>query len=70
MNVDLIRKALEAASSLMVIEIWAPPMHQSEKKRRFKAREAVQKLCIEATNELNRAYPAAKTARDTKTGAG
>jgi hypothetical protein len=51
-----IETALKAASSLMVVEVWAPPEHQFEKENRFKAREYVQKLCIAAQADLQRLF--------------
>lgn len=57
LDADLIRKALKAATSLVVAEVWAPPVHEFEKEQRFKVRDAVQKLCMEAEIELNRIHP-------------
>lgn len=54
MDKEKIRKALDAASKLMVVEVWAPPVHQFEIDRRYEARSAVQKLCLEALIELNK----------------
>jgi hypothetical protein len=38
MDHEKIRRALKAASSLIVVEIWAPAELQFEKETRFKAR--------------------------------
>jgi hypothetical protein len=57
LNADMIRNALKAASSLIVVEVWAPPVHEFEKERRFHARDATQRMCLEALHELNRLYP-------------
>jgi hypothetical protein len=55
MDYEKIGRALKAASSLIVVEVWAPAEHQFEKETRFKAREAVQKMCLEALLELDNA---------------
>lgn len=52
MDIEKIRTALNAAVSLVVVEVWIPPEHEFEKENRFRAREAVQKLCLEALAEL------------------
>lgn len=51
---EKIAAALKAASSLIVVEQWVTPEHEFEKERRYQARLAVQKLCIEAMNELEK----------------
>lgn len=53
MDIEKIRNALKAASSLMVVEVWCPQAHDFEKEQRYKAREAVNRMCIDALNELN-----------------
>ncbi len=53
MDIEKIRNALKAASSLMVVEVWCPPEHEFEKEQRLKAREVVNRMCIDALRELN-----------------
>jgi len=53
MDIEKIRNALQAASSLMVIEFWCPPVHDFEREQRYKVREGVNRMCIDALNELN-----------------
>ena len=57
LNADMIRDALKAAVNLIVAEVWAPPVSESEKDRRFRARDDTQRMCLEALHELNRLYP-------------
>lgn len=52
MDMKKIEDALQAASSLMVVEVWCPPEHKFEQEQRYKAREAVNRMCIDALNEL------------------
>jgi hypothetical protein len=54
MDREKIRKALTAASGLMVLEVWKPPVSDADHEERFNARSAVQKMCIEALHELAR----------------
>lgn len=53
MDKDKIRAALKAATHMMVVEVWSPPVGKREMEKRFKAREDVQKMCLEALAELD-----------------